>query len=242
MKKRLKIILLCLLFVQISTNSYSINLVFVKGGEVQLNNKNIVVCSFRISRFEITNKQYAQFLNIVKIIGDGIFKGVQIINVTSTDLQLEYKNEHWYSKVGKEDFPMVMVNYYGALEYCNWIGGNLPSEAEWTFAAKGGNKSKSFLYSGSNSLDEVGWYHQNSDAQAHKVGVKKPNELGIYDMSGNAWEWCLNDTLKANSDFCVHKGGSWYAEAQPAQINSHYGNTPTHFSNSVGFRVIFPIK
>ena len=59
-------------------------------------------------------------------------------------------------------------------------------------------------------------------------------------MSGNAWDWCLNDTLKAATDFCVHMGGSWYAGEQPGSLDAHYGNVPTHFSNSVGFRPVFP--
>jgi len=66
----------------------------------------------------------------------------------------------------------------------------LPTEAEWEFAARGGNKSKGYKYSGSNNIAEVAWYHYNSDDRIHPVGLKKPNELGIYDMSGNMIEWC----------------------------------------------------
>ncbi len=61
------------------------------------------------------------------------------------------------------------------------------------------------------------------------------------DMSGKAWEWCLNDSLKSDTDFCVHMGGGWYTGEEPCIITAHYGNTPTYFSNSVGFRVIFPL-
>jgi len=216
--------------------------IFVKGGELYLKDQKIKIESFRISKYEITNSQYASFLNAKKVGADGLLDGKQIINIASGDLQLEYKNGHWEPKTGKENYPMVMVSYYGAKDYCNWMGAKLPTEAEWIYAAKGGLKSKNYLYAGSNNLDEVGWYKGNCEGHSHEVGLKKPNELGIYDMSGNAWEWCLNDSLKSDEDFCVHMGGSWFPGEQPSQVTAHYGNTPTHFSNSVGFRVIFPVK
>lgn len=218
------------------------DLVLVKGGEMMYLDHLVTVEHFKITRYEITNEQYSRFLNAEKIGNDGIFKGRQMINISSEDLQLEYKNKAWMPKQGKENFPMVMVSYYGADEFSHWIGGELPTETEWTYAAKGGTQSKNYIYSGSNRLDEVGWYRGNCEGHSHEVGQKKPNELGIYDMSGNVWEWCLNDSLKSDEDFCVHMGGSWYPEEQPSRINAYYGNTPTHFSNSVGFRVIFPMN
>lgn len=66
----------------------------------------------------------------------------------------------------------------------------LPTEAEWEYAARGGSKSKGYKYSGSDDLNEVGWYWGNYDISTHDVATKKPNELGIYDMSGNVYEWC----------------------------------------------------
>ena len=216
--------------------------ILVKGGEMMQNGKKLRFESFEISRYEITNASYASFLNAEKVGSDGMLNGKQLINIASGDLQLEYKNGAWESKPGKENYPMVMVNYFGANEFCKWMGGKLPTETEWTYAAKGGRKSKNYMYSGSNNLDEVGWYKENCEGHSHEVGQKKPNELGIYDMSGNAWEWCLNESLKSDEDFCVHMGGSWFPGEQPSQISAHWGNTPTHFSNSVGFRVIFPIK
>jgi formylglycine-generating enzyme required for sulfatase activity len=213
--------------------------VLVLGGEMFIKNQKIEIESFQILKYEITNAQYAPFLNSEKVGSDGVFHGKQIINISSDDLQLEYINGVWQPKYGKENYPMVMVSYYGAVEFSKWMGGKLPTETEWTFAAKGGTKSENFIYAGSNNLDEVGWFRGNCEGHSHEVGKKKPNELGIYDMSGNVWEWCLNDSLKSDTDFCVHMGGSWYPGEEPSRISSHFGNTPTHFSNSVGFRVLF---
>ncbi len=213
--------------------------IFVQGGQLMFKGTEVNIKSFEISKYEITNERYAAFLNSKQIESDGKLKGVSLINVDAKDLQVEFLQNKWTAKPGFEDYPMVMVSYYGAVEFCNWMGGRLPDEMEWLYAAQGGVKIMQYSFAGSNSLNEVGWYKNNSDEHAHAVGEKRANELGIHDMSGNAWEWCLNDSLKSDKDFCVHMGGSWYAGEEPARLSAHYGNTPTHFSNSVGFRIIF---
>ncbi|GAB2816246.1 SUMF1/EgtB/PvdO family nonheme iron enzyme [Ferruginibacter profundus] len=229
--------LTCIAVLQLGANP--VDRILVKGGTVLFKGNAVNIKSFQISKYEITNEGYVAFLNSKQIGFDGKYKGIVLINIASKDLQIEFAEKKWRAKHGFENYPMVMVSYYGAAEFCSWMGGSLPGEMEWLYAAQGGVRTKHYRFAGSNNFDEVGWYKNNSSQQVHPVGQKKPNELGIYDMSGNVWEWCMNDMPVNDSSFCVHMGGSWYAGEQPGHLDARYGNTPTHCSNSVGFRIIF---
>ncbi|MEZ7821065.1 MAG: formylglycine-generating enzyme family protein [Patescibacteria group bacterium] len=112
-------------------------------------------------------------------------------------------------------------------------GYKLLTDDEWVWVAKGGKKSKGYNYSGSNNIDEVAWYRNNSKSKTHPVGQKKPNELGLYDMSGNVWEW---NEKESGSARCV-RGGCWYGSCKGCKIAYQY-NDDANFSNTtLGFRV-----
>ncbi|RZM27420.1 MAG: carbohydrate-binding protein [Pedobacter sp.] len=196
---------------------------------------------FQITKYEITNKQYAFFLNKKQVPSSGILNGKKLVNVGDEALLVAFEDGEWKVKNGMENYPIVMVSYFGAVEFAKWSGGRLPKLSEWTYAASGADKSRHFEFAGSNSINSVAWYKDNSNGHLHPVGKKNANEIGIFDMSGNAWEWCLNDEIKDNNEFCLHMGGSWYAGQAAGRISARYGNSPTHFSNSVGFRMIFPL-
>ena len=114
--------------------------------------------------------------------------------MVAEDCAIGYRNGKFYFKGSKyaeyENCPVIEVTGYGAKAYCEWKGGRLPTEAEWEYAARGGNKSKGYKYPGSNSIDDVAWYLGNSNGETHPVGTKQPNELGIFDLIGNVREWC----------------------------------------------------
>ena len=125
----------------------------------------------------------------------------------------------------------------------------LPTEAEWEFAARGGNKSNGFKYSGSGSIDKVAWYDGNSSSKTHPVKQKQANELGIYDMSGNVWEWCqdwygsysssaqTNPTGPSSGSYRVSRGGSWDYYAASCRVSYRNYGTPTITNYILGLRL-----
>lgn len=124
----------------------------------------------------------------------------------------------------------------------------LPTEAEWEFAARGGKLSKGYTYSGSNTLDDVAWHRGNSGNMPHRIGTKQPNELGIYDMTGNLKEWCQdgmdyygkNRSLESGN-FKVYRGGDYSFDANhyAVRLKSHSGQANFHDQGlpSLGFRL-----
>ncbi len=125
----------------------------------------------------------------------------------------------------------------------------LPTEAEWEFAARGGNKSLGYKYSGSDNIDEVAWFTENSGNETHPVGTKQPNELGIFDMSGNVWEWCADwygdysasaqkDPKGPSQGSCrVLRGGSWFDSTGFCRVSRRLFNTPDYRGRSNGLRL-----
>ena len=162
-------------------------------------------------------------------------------------------NPSYYT--GNMQRPVEMVSWIDCQTFIsklNQLTGEtfrLPTEAQWEYAARGGNKSKGYTYSGSNVLDDVAWYDDNSDGMTHPVKTKAPNELGIYDMSGNVWEWCsdwygdyssaaqTDPTGPATGSYRVYRGGSWYDYATDCRVAYRIGDTPTFSYIFLGLRL-----
>ena len=125
----------------------------------------------------------------------------------------------------------------------------LPTEAEWEYAARGGNKSKGYKYSGSNTIGDVAWYTDNSGSETHDVKTKQANELGIYDMSGNVWEWCqdwygdyssssqTNPTGPSSGSYRVYRGGSWFSSARYCRVSIRNYYFPDFSDFNLGLRL-----
>jgi len=167
-----------------------------------------------------------------------------------------------------DELPVEQVSWYEAAEFCRRLTDRerqagrlpeghvyrLPTEAEWEYAARGGARSRGFKYAGSDDPDEVAWLWPGSSDETHEVGTKRPNELGLYDMAGNVWEWCLDwyagdyygrspEANPANRDYGdkiyrVCRGGSWGLYPTHCRSANRGGGTPTGRFYSYGFRVV----
>ncbi len=146
----------------------------------------VYVNSFYIGETEVTNRQYCDFLNKKKFPES---EGIKRIYFKDKYCYIKYVNGEYVVIKGYENFPVNNVSWEAADEYCQYFGGRLPTEAEWEYAAKGGTRSKGFVYSGSNNNNEVGVTSENARCLCPVKSLKN-NELDIYDMAGNVMELC----------------------------------------------------
>lgn len=200
--------------------------VFIKGGTYTLkrnkstndqkSNIKITLPDYHICKYEVTQAQYYAIMGI----NPSYFKG--------------------------DNLPVEMVSWYDCQEFVKKLNEltsmnfALPTEYQWEFAALGGDKSKGYLFAGGNNVLSIGWTDNNSNNHTHIVGQKLPNELGLYDMTGNVWEWCLdayneNDTQIDETDRII-RGGSWFSVSNEvlSRCSAYIDQKNFH----VGFRLV----
>ena len=159
-----------------------------------------------------------------------------------------------------DNLPVEKVSWYDCQTFIKKLNGllsdqlggmrfALPTEAQWEFAARGGNKSKGYKYAGSNNIDDVAWYNDNSSVKTHPVAQKQPNELGLYDMSGNVWEWCQDwyDRYSSNAQTDpqgpasgtnrVNRCSSCLSTPEYCRVFNRYCNSPDNRYSELGFRL-----
>jgi len=220
------------------------NLVLIKGGTFKMGSTihydeepihNVSLNDYYINKYEVTFAEYDLFSELtgrLKPSDDGF---------------------------GRGNMPVINVTWEDAEAFCNWLSQvngekySLPTEAEWEYAARGGSLSLSYLYSGNNNIDSVAWFNNNSNYSIHIVGSKKPNELGLYDMSGNVWEWCLdwyardyytsspinNPRGPGFTGERVVRGGSWNSYKENCRNTSRFHINPrAYYQGKTGFRYV----
>lgn len=197
--------------------------------------------------------------------GDSDEKPEHQVSVSSFSIgQTEVTQELWESVMGSNPsnfkgtkLPVETVSWNDCQTFIsklNTLTGQqfrLPTEAEWEFAARGGTKSKGYTYSGSNTVDDVAWYTDNSNNKPQEVATLAPNELGLYDMSGNVWEWCQdwyssnyysssgvnNPTGPVSGSNRAYRGGSWGGTGNSCRITNRSYYAPSNSANYLGFRL-----
>jgi len=208
------------------------DMVYVSGGTFQMGNddkkqmRSVTLSDFYIGKYEVTQKQWRDVMN---------------------------KNSSNFS--GCDNCPVEWVSWSKVQKFIRKLNQKtgktyrLPTQAEWEFAAKGGTKSMGYTYSGSNNLADVAWYSKNSGSRTHPVGQKQSNELGLFDMSGNVWEWCsdwgrdyssvaqMNPKGPSSGLYRVNRGGGWRSNAWYCRTSFRDLNDPDFGFIIMGFRL-----
>lgn len=235
----------------------NMKMIWVEGGEFMMgctseqgddcrddekNVRRVTVDGFYIGMLEVTQSQWE------KVMGTSIYQ--QWKKASSG------KSGNPTKGVGS-DFPIYGVSWKEAMEFCRLLSNKtkkiytLPTEAQWEYAARGGKKAEGTKYAGSNMIDVVAWYSDNSGGNTHPCGAERANVLGIYDMSGNVWEWCKdwysfsyvsydanNPTGPSSGSNRVIRGGSWNSGAKSCRVAYRICQSPGNHYSDVGFRVI----
>ncbi len=192
----------------------------------------VLIDSFYIGKYEVTQALWKEIMDN----SPSEFKGdsLPVESVTWSQVQTF----------------LTKLNEKSGLNYC------LPTEAEWEYAASGGNQNKNYKYSGSHDADEVAWYRSNAGKTTHIVGSKQVNTLGIYDMSGNVWEWCSdwygqnyytsspqsNPQGPNSGDQKITRGGCWDSDTTNIRKTCRFFALPNSYGKFIGFRLAHDIK
>jgi len=259
--------------------AYMMGDIWHEGDKDEQTLRNVTLPDFFIGTYEVSYEDYINFMNSVSITPEGNLNENSLVDMYDSDCAVEWDNVEFYfqkkSKTESKKSAMMEVTWFGAVEYCNWLslqhglqqvyeiypdsvvadwdakGYRLPTEAEWEYAARsgGGNDQK---YSGTNFTEEIEEYaviHYNSNFVVNEVGSLKPNLLGIFDMSGNVFEWCWDwheHYLTTNPYFPtgpetgtkrVNRGGSYNFGPRYARTSNRNMNSPEYSFDYIGFRI-----
>jgi formylglycine-generating enzyme required for sulfatase activity len=240
-------------------NDQKLEMVFVQGGTFAMgcsseNNtcdsvekpvRNVTLSNFYMGKLEVTQKLWYDVMG------------------TTVQQQRDLNSPNWGIYGEGDQYPMFYVSYEDCEAFCEKLNQllrsqlpedykfTIPTEAQWEYAARGGSKSKGYIYSGDNKINKVAWWEGNSGGDTRKVGLKSKNELGIHDMSGNVWEWCrdwfedryysygatTNPQGPLSGTHRVIRGGSLAQKAWHSRVTTRWNVEPEESTGNLGFRI-----
>lgn len=252
-------------FLQIDGGDFEMGDLFEDGATDEMVKRLIRLNSFEISEFEITNKQFAKFLNEYGSdeVKSGEFKGELMI--LTMEMGLKYYQGEWKPDAGFEFHPAIGISWFGANEFCSYYDFALPSEAEWEFVAR--ERGLKVRYGNGKLIADANEINFNASivdiehdfilfgdyrGMSINVGGFSPNQLGIFQMSGNVWEWCQDwyasdYYIKGESEnppgpsfgkYKVIRGGAWSSSGFGIRVSDRSFMLPYSFSDDIGFRVV----
>ena len=235
------------------------------GSSDELPTHQVTLSSFEISATEITNQQYADYLTDALAVGSvtatsssvtGDWEGnnYEFLDLDDSDCQITYSGGQFIIDSGKENHPVIEVSWYGATGFAEYYGYRLPTEAEWEYASRGISAGEDNKWAGTSTeseLTDYAWYYENWDGNysGREVGTKLPNGNGLYDMSGNVWEWVSDwygsyssgsqtDPQGPNSGSGrVIRGGDYNGFADDLRCSYRYSSVPSNSFYFIGFRI-----
>ena len=220
----------------------------------------VCVSGFSIGRFDVTRGAFRKFVEETGYRtdaekGDGCY-------IYDEDSWKRDPAANWRSPgfTQNDDHPVVCVSWNDSVAYAKWLSRKnsreyrLPTESEWAYAARSGGKREKFA--GTNNIDEVAWYSGNSGNRTQPVGQKRANGLGIYDMSGNVWQWTADwyganyyrESPRINPEgppsglMRVFRGGSWFYDPRGARASYRDSSLPDYRSSYLGFRLVYSFR
>jgi len=259
-------------------------MVYIPGGEFEMGDHfepegyddelpvhAVLVDAFFMSRYEVTNQQYCDYLNSaypgqIKVVSDIVYALTDTGNsypycdttTSSSSSRITWNGSSFGVVSGRESHPMVMVSWYGAVAYCNYYGYRLPTEAEWEYAARGGLNGNRYPWGNTISASLANYDYNIGDTTpvgSYPAGV---NGYGLYDVAGNVWEWCNdwyddvyydvspydNPQGPASSDWRVLRGGCWTYVAVSCRVAYRYSfyGSPDFRSFYGGFRIVLDLE
>ena len=223
--------------------------------------------TFYMDKYPVTHKQYSKFLNEIGNHEEGgsLWTDVNAYNIDSEmgHTPLIKKGDFYMVKQGFENYPVINVSWYGAVAYANWVGGRLPTEAEWEKASRGGLHNKQYPWGNEEPEGRANFGPCGSADNLHllkeairPVGSYTPNGYGLYDMAGNVGEWCHdwydetyyerspkeNPKGPSSGEDRVFRGGSWCEREYFCKNYARNWKTPEYPSMLVGFRVVLEVN